>query len=244
MAFRGALIFLGPPGAGKGTQSRFIAKSCGVPQLSTGDMFRKAINDGTETGRLAKPIVERGELVPDEIVMKMVEERLVQADCGTGFVFDGFPRTLRQAERLNEVLRRYDFGQPVVVDFKAPRKVLIRRLSGRWTCSVGGETYNVYVAPPNVAGICDVDGGKLFQRPDDRPEVIGERLLSYERQTKPLAEYYRRHGDLEVINAAASAAAVSGALQEILDRLEWRHGEVWDRAERMHGISPPKGSLK
>jgi len=226
MALHRAFIFLGPPGAGKGTQSRRFAERCGVPHLSTGDMLRDAVTRGTELGRLARPIMERGELVPDDVVMKMVEERLAGPDCAGGFVFDGFPRTLPQAERLGRVLEKNGFGKPVVVDFEVSPDVLMRRLTGRWTCSVGGEIYNVYDAPPKVPGICDHDGGKLVQRPDDRPEVVKERLVAYERQTKPLAAYYRRQGVLDVVDASAGVEQVSRALEEIVRRVEGRDGRL------------------
>jgi adenylate kinase len=216
VALNRALIFLGPPGAGKGTQAKQIAQSCGVPHLSTGDMFRDAVSRGTELGRQAKPIMERGELVPDDLVMKLVEERLSRPDCAKGFVFDGFPRTLGQAARLDSILEKRGFGKPVVIDFAVSAEKLLRRLTGRWTCSVGGEIYNIYDAPPKVPGICDVDGGKLVQRADDRPEVVKERLVAYERQTKPLTDYYRRQGVLDAIDAGASVEEVHRALREVL----------------------------
>jgi adenylate kinase len=226
MALNRALIFLGPPGAGKGTQSKRIARACAVPHLSTGDMLRDAISHGTTLGQQAKPIMERGELVPDDLVMKMVEERLSREDCAHGFVFDGFPRTLPQATQLDRILESRGFGKPIVVDFSVSQDKLLRRLSGRWTCSVGGEIYNVYDAPPKTPGICDADGGKLVQRADDRPEVVKERLAAYERQTKPLAEYYRRQGVLDCVDGSASVEEVSRALQAILKRAEGRDGHL------------------
>ncbi len=226
MALNRALIFLGPPGAGKGTQSKRIAQRCAVPHLSTGDMFRDAVTRGSDLGKQVRPIMERGELVPDDLVMKMVEERLSRPDCAGGFVFDGFPRTLPQAEQLDGILEKKGFGKPIVVDFAVSAEKLLRRLTGRWTCSVGGEIYNVYDAPPRVPGICDADGGKLVQRADDRPEVVKERLEAYERQTKPLAEYYRRQGVLETVDAAASVDEVGRALGEILKRAEGRDGHL------------------
>jgi adenylate kinase len=226
MALDRALIFLGPPGAGKGTQAKRIAERCHVPHLSTGDMFRDAVNRGTALGRLAKPIMERGELVPDEIVMGMVEERLAQPDCAEGFVFDGFPRTIAQAERLDGILKRLGFGLPVVVEFQLGEEAIIRRLGGRWTCSVGGEIYNIYDRPPKVPGICDADGGKLVQRSDDRPEVVKQRLVAYERQTKPLSDYYRREGVLEKIDASAKVEMVDLALGEVLKRAQGHDGHL------------------
>ena len=216
VALNRALIFLGPPGAGKGTQAKQVAKSYGVPHLSTGDMFREAVSRGTELGRRVKPIMERGELVPDDLVMKLVEERLSQPDCAQGFVFDGFPRTLAQAALLDGIFEVRGIGKPLVIDFAVSADKLLRRLTGRWTCSVGGEIYNVYDAPPKVPGVCDVDGGKLVQRADDRPEVVKERLAAYERQTKPLTDYYSRQGALKTIDAGASVDEVSRALNAVL----------------------------
>ncbi len=226
MALKRALIFLGPPGAGKGTQAKRVAQRYGVLHLSTGDMLREAVQRETQVGKMAKPIMERGELVPDEIVTAMVEERVARPDCAGGFVFDGFPRTLPQARELDQILARHGWGKPLVVDFHVAPEVLIRRLSGRWTCSVGGEIYNVHDRPPKVPGICDHDGGKLVQRSDDRPEVVKDRLAAYERQTKPLAEYYRRQGVLHVVDASASMEKVDRALSGILERAEGRDGHL------------------
>ena len=184
MATKRAFIFLGPPGAGKGTQAKRIAKQCGVPHLSTGDMMREAVARGTELGKIVGPIMQSGQLVSDELVMKMVGERLAQSDCSTGCLFDGFPRTLPQAEGLDQILERGGFGKPVVVDLVVSDDKLLRRLTGRRTCSVGGEIYNVYDAPPRVEGVCDNDGGQLVQRADDTEEVVGQRLAAYHRQTK------------------------------------------------------------
>ncbi len=226
MALNQALIFLGPPGAGKGTQAKLAARKCGVPHLSTGDMFRDAISRGTPLGKKVQPVLGRGELVPDELVMGMVEERLSQSDCARGFIFDGFPRTLPQARQLDELLESKGFGKPLVIDFCVCPERLMRRLAGRWTCSVGGEIYNEFDAPPKVPGICDRDGGKLVQRPDDRPEVVKERLAAYERQTKPLADYYRRLGVLEVVDAGKSVDEVSRVLNAILQCGEGPNGRL------------------
>jgi len=213
-----AVIFLGPPGAGKGTQAREVARVYQVPHLSTGDMFREHVRRATELGRKAKPIMERGELVPDEIVLGMVEERIAEPDCVNGFVLDGFPRTLPQAEGLGRLLERRRLGRPVVVYFVVGYDSLFRRLTGRRTCRVGGEIYNIYDHPSKVSGRCDNDGGELVQRPDDREEVIQGRLAAYERQTKPLIEYYRKQGALEEINGSADPQTVTRSLLEILAR--------------------------
>ena len=222
MAGKRAFIFLGPPGAGKGTQAKRIAKQLGVPHLSTGDMMRDAVARDTELGRIVGPIMQAGQLVSDDLVMKMVEQRLKQPDCEAGCLFDGFPRTLPQAEGLDKILERGGFGKPVVVDLAVSDDKLLRRLTGRRTCSVGGEIYNVYDAPSKVEGVCDNDGGKLVQRADDRAEVVNQRLAAYHRQTKPLADYYRQQGVLQEVDASVSVDEVSRALGEIVKRAEGR----------------------
>jgi adenylate kinase len=220
MAIKRAFIFLGPPGAGKGTQAKRIAKLCGVPHLSTGDMMRDAVARGTDLGKIVGPIMQRGELVSDDLVMKMVDQRLAQPDCSMGCLFDGFPRTLPQAEGLDAILQRLGFGKPVVVDLAVSDDKLLRRLTGRRTCSLGGEIYNVYDLPPKVDGICDHDGGELVQRADDTAEIVGQRLAAYEKATKPLTEYYRSQGVLHVVDASLSMDEVSRALGEIVKRAE------------------------
>jgi adenylate kinase len=203
-----AVIFLGPPGSGKGTQAKVLAGKYGVPHLSTGDMLREHIVQGSPLGLKAKPIMERGELVPDSLVLKMVADRIERPDCSHGFVFDGFPRTVTQARYLGELLKRQGFKQPFVIHMVIGHELLLRRLTGRRTCKVGGEIYNIYDRPPKVEGICDVDGGELIQRPDDREEVIKQRLHAYEKLTSPLVSYYRRHGWLHEIDASKSVAEV------------------------------------
>ncbi|HEX2711745.1 MAG TPA: adenylate kinase [Candidatus Acidoferrales bacterium] len=217
-SLRRAVIFLGPPGAGKGTQAKEVAKLYQVPHLSTGDMFRDHVARGTPLGLQAKPIMEHGELVPDDIVLGMIEERISRPDCCNGFVFDGFPRTLPQAEKLDGLLRGRGFGRPLVVHFAVDSERLVKRLTGRRTCRVGGEIYNIYDRPPKVPGRCDNDGGELVQRADDREEVIRERLAQYERQTRPLVEYYRRQGVLEDVDGSAEVGTVTQAVLGILAR--------------------------
>ena len=203
-----AVIFLGPPGSGKGTQAKVLAAKYGVPHLSTGDMLREHIASGTPLGCKAKPIMERGELVPDSLVLKMVAERIERPDCSQGFVFDGFPRTVTQAKYLGELLKYHGLKQPFVIHLVISTALLMRRLTGRRTCKVGGEIYNIYDRPPKVEGICDKDGGELYQRPDDREEVIQPRLNAYEKQTSPLVNYYRRLGALHQIDASKGVAEV------------------------------------
>ena len=211
-----AVIFLGPPGAGKGTQARQIAETYGVPHLSTGDMFREHVGRGTALGLRAIPIMERGELVPDDLVLSMIEDRISRPDCNEGFILDGFPRTLPQAGALDEILRRRFETEPLVVHFVVDQNQLMRRLTGRRTCKIGGEIYNVYDHPPKVPGRCDRDGGELVQRPDDREDVITERMTAYESQTRPLVDYYRSRGVLKDVNGMASPEAVTKSVLELL----------------------------
>jgi adenylate kinase len=226
MALRRALILLGPPGAGKGTQAKRLADRYRVPHLSTGDMLRDAIARGTPLGRSAEPIMKRGELVPDDIVLGMVGERLQGQDCRNGVLFDGFPRTLQQAESLEAILERCGLGKPIVLNLCVDKETVLRRLAGRWTCSIGGEIYNIYDAPPKVAGICDSDGGALIQRPDDRQETVIERLRAYEQQTKPLVDYYHRQGVLVTVNGAAPIEELTPKLIEVVDRLQDPNGHL------------------
>ena len=226
MAPSRALIFLGPPGAGKGTQAKLAAQKCGLAHLSTGDMFRDAISRGTPLGKKVQPILASGALVPDDLVMGMVDERLMQPDCVLGFIFDGFPRTLPQAEQLDALLEASDFGKPRVIEFCVSPEKLLRRLAGRWTCPVCGTIYNEFNAPPKIAGVCDRDRAALVQRPDDRPEVVQDRLAAYERQTKPLSEYYRRRGVLEMIDAGKDVEEVGRDLHSVLRCPEGADGRL------------------
>jgi adenylate kinase len=215
-----AVIFLGPPGAGKGTQAQELAKQFGVPHLSTGDMLRENIAQGNDLGKQAKPIMARGELVPDSLIMKMVAARIEQPDCSFGFVFDGFPRTVAQAQWLNELIRQHGFKQPVVVHFVIDQTLLMKRITGRRMCKKGGEIYNIYERPPKLAEKCDADGGELVQRPDDREEIVGPRLEAYAKMTAPLAEYYRRLGRLDDVDASKSVEQVSARVLEIVQKAQ------------------------
>jgi adenylate kinase len=212
------VILLGPPGAGKGTQAGRIAQRYGLPHLSTGDMFRDHIQRVTELGRKAKPLLERGELVPDEIVLGMVESRIDQPDCARGFVFDGFPRTIRQADELERICKKNKLGCTIVLHMVVDPGLLMRRLTGRRICKASGHIYNVYERPPKTSGICDFDGSELIHRPDDSEAVIGERLAAYDRQTRPLVEYYSVRGLLTPVDAMADVDTVTQGIGKVLDR--------------------------
>jgi adenylate kinase len=211
-----AVIFLGPPGAGKGTQAKELARKYGVPHLSTGDMLREHVSQGTPLGLEAKPIMARGDLVPDSLVLKMVRERIERPDCAHGFVFDGFPRTVAQAQYLGVLLRSHGYRTALVVYFAIDPALVLRRITGRRMCKVGGEIYNIFERPTKVEGRCDNDGGELEQRPDDREEIVGPRLQAYEKQTKPLVAYYRRLGRLHDVDASKSVEEVTQKVLEIV----------------------------
>ena len=209
----GPVILMGAPGAGKGTQAQRIAERYGIPQISTGDILRSNVQRETELGRKAKEIMERGELVSDELVLPMVAERLSQKDCANGLILDGFPRTVAQAEWLDRFLEGRSFGgrrvPPVVINIRVSYNQLLQRLTGRRSCPVDQSIYNIYLHPPKQDGLCDICSAKLMQRKDDREEVISERLKAYERQTLPLVEYYRRKGRLQEIDGELPVEAVT-----------------------------------
>ena len=208
----GPIILLGPPAAGKGTQAKLIADTFGIPQISTGDILRANVARKTDVGLKAKAIMERGDLVPDELVCDMVASRLQEADCVRGFILDGFPRTVRQAEWLDKQLaqmrecKKGDVaGQkacaaPVVIRLVVDYNTLRQRITGRRSCPTCGRVYNVYFQPPKVQGICDIDGTALVTRPDDEESVFAERMRVYDQQTLPLVDYYRERGRLIEVN--------------------------------------------
>lgn len=214
-----ALIFLGAPGAGKGTQAREVAKHFGIPQISTGDILRDAVTRQTALGLAAKARMEAGELVPDEVVCGIVEERVNQPDCKNGFILDGFPRTLAQAKFVDQVLDAKGFGRPVVLDIEVGEDLLLKRLTGRATCSKCGEIYNIYFNPPKVDMICDKDGGKLLQRADDNAATIRQRLESYHQKTSPLIDYYRGQGVLVPVDGNKAPEPISKELIEYLAKI-------------------------
>jgi adenylate kinase len=211
-----ALIFLGAPGAGKGTQAREVSQAFSIPQISTGDMLREAVKKGTALGLEAKKKMEAGALVPDEVVCGIVEERVTQPDCSKGFILDGFPRTIAQAEFVDAMLQRKGRGNPLTVNIRVDEDVLLKRLTGRRTCSVCGEIYNVHFNPPKQAGICDKDGGKLLERADDNETTIRQRLVAYNNQTSPLIDYYRKKGLLHDLDGNQEPSRISSGLIQFL----------------------------
>ena len=225
----GPVILLGPPGAGKGTQSKRIVERYGVPQISTGDLLRDHVARGTELGLEAKSIMARGELVPDDLMYGIVAERLQKADCKRGFVLDGFPRTAAQAGWLDEFLQKEVFDnnggeasnrqkcQPVVIQMLVDYTQLILRISGRRSCPSCGTVYNIHTQPPKADELCDKDGTKLIVRDDDREEVISGRLAAYETQTRRVADYYRGQGRLVAINADRPIDEVTAKIFEMID---------------------------
>ena len=190
------LILLGPPGAGKGTQAKMLTEKFSIPQISTGDILRAAVKAGTPMGRKAKEFMDAGGLVPDEVVVGIVRDRLQEADCGKGFILDGFPRTVAQADALQTSLEEMGKGLDRVISLAVDAEALVERLTGRRTCKQCGRGYHVTFDPPRQAGVCDACGGALFQRDDDREETIRKRLQVYEDQTAPLISYYRQAGVL------------------------------------------------
>lgn len=205
------LVLVGPPGAGKGTQAQFIAAHLAVPKISTGDIFRANVSQGTELGLAAKKYMDAGDLVPDEVTIAMVRDRLSEEDASDGFLLDGFPRNVPQAETLDKMLQDMDAALDVVLELVVDDDEVIRRLSGRRTCRTCGHIWQVEFEPPGREGICDHCGGELFQRDDDRPETIRHRLEVYAAQTAPLIAYYAEKGILVGIDA-------TGPVDDITER--------------------------
>jgi len=213
------LILLGPPGAGKGTQAKIIAANHGLIQLSTGDMLRAAVEAGSPVGRKAKAVMDRGELVPDEIVVEIISARLDGADCKGGVILDGFPRTLAQAAALDRVLKRKKLKLDAVIELKVNDDQLVERIAGRFTCATCGAGYHDRFRQPKTAGTCDVCGGKTFlRRPDDTAETMGRRLLVYYRETSPLLGYYYCKGNLRSVDGMGSVEDVGAAIEAHLPR--------------------------
>ncbi|PYV19913.1 MAG: adenylate kinase [Acidobacteria bacterium] len=211
-----ALIFLGAPGAGKGTQAREVSKAFSIPQVSTGDILREAARKQAPMGLAAKADMEAGALVPDEVVCGIVEERIGEPDCRKGFILDGFPRTLAQAKFVDGMLEKKSFGSPLAVNIRVDEDILLKRLTGRRTCSVCGEIYNIYFNPPKKQGVCDRDGGKLLQRADDNEATIRQRLAAYENQTAPLIAYYRAKNLLHEVDGNQDPETIARGLVRFL----------------------------
>lgn len=213
------IILMGLPGAGKGTQASEIVKKYPIPHISTGDMFRKAIKEETDLGKEAKSYMDRGELVPDEVTIGIVRERLAEEDAKKGFLLDGFPRTVEQADALNEILSDLDRKVDAVINIEVAEEELMNRLTGRRICEVCGTTYHLVFNPPKVEGVCDLDGGKLYQREDDNPETVANRLSVNVKQTKPLLDFYENQGVLKNIDGSRQIDNVTEDVIQILESL-------------------------
>ena len=211
------IIMLGAPGAGKGTQAKKIAAKYDIPHISTGDIFRANIKNGTELGKKAKTYMDQGLLVPDELVVDLVVDRVNQEDCGKGYVLDGFPRTIPQAEALDKALSGMGQKLDYAIDVDVPDENIIRRMSGRRACVGCGATYHLVYAAPKKEGICDACGGELILRDDDKPETVKKRLDVYHEQTQPLIDYYTQAGILKTVDGTVDIEDVFRAITEILE---------------------------
>jgi adenylate kinase len=185
------VVLMGGPGAGKGTQARRLKDALGIPQIASGDLFREHLSNDTNLGKLARKYIDRGDLVPDEVTVAMVKERLSREDCSTGAVLDGFPRTIAQAENLDDLLANMNEQITVVPYIRVDSEILLKRLAGRWTCRASGHVFHELFSPPLVSGVCDHDGSELYQRDDDTAETHRRRIEVYAKQTAPLLDYYR-----------------------------------------------------
>jgi len=207
------VIFLGPPGAGKGTQARELSREWGVPQIATGEMLREAVAAGTPLGREAKRVMDSGGLVPDDVMIGLIAERLRQPDAARGFILDGFPRTIAQAEALDRLLKDLGHSLDAVLYFQVSEPELLRRLTGRRLCRRCQTAYHLVSAPPRRPGVCDRCGGELYQRPDDSEETVRRRLEVYSRQTAPLLDYYGGRSLLSTIDGEGSVEAIAAAIR-------------------------------
>lgn len=213
------IIIMGPPGAGKGTQAEFMKAEYKLPHISTGDIFREAVGQGTELGKKAQEYMNAGKLVPDEVTIGIVRERLAREDCAQGFLLDGFPRTTVQAEALDRVLQNMGRKVEAAINISVPQKVLVARLSGRVSCKECKTVYNTSYNPPSKPGRCDKCGGELIQRSDDRGDTVSKRLEVYQEQTSPLLDYYDEHNLLYNIDGNQDSKEVFNEIKEILQSL-------------------------
>ena len=213
------IILLGPPGGGKGTQAKKIVEKYGIPHIATGDILREAVAKGTELGKKAKEYMDRGELVPDEIVIGIVRERLKQPDCEKGFLLDGFPRTIKQAEALDEMLKELGKNIDAVIYIDVPEEEVVKRITYRRTCRNCGAVYHLIYAPPKEDNKCDKCGGELYQRDDDKEEVVRQRFKVYMENTAPLIEYYEKKGLLYRVDGTKSIDEVFSQIDEILQKI-------------------------
>jgi adenylate kinase len=210
------VVLLGPPGAGKGTQARRLSGLIGIPQISSGDLFREHVHQATELGKLAKAYLDQGQLVPDDVTVQMVRERLARPDCADGALLDGFPRTVAQAEALDKALAERHEAIGVVAKITVGEAILIDRLSGRRTCAAAGHIYHMSYFPPRRAGQCDIDDSELLQREDDRPETVKKRIQVYLDQTAPLEAYYRQRGLVVEVNGDQPVEVVTDSLAKAI----------------------------
>lgn len=214
------LILLGPPGAGKGTQAQLLQDTHGLVQLSTGDMLRAAVASGSELGKAAKAIMEAGKLVPDDVMVRMIEQRIDEPDCAAGFILDGFPRTSAQAEALDDMLDRKGRRLAAVIEMKVDDAALARRITGRFSCASCGAGYHDEFQPPKAEGVCDRCGGKEFKRrADDNAQTVQTRLAAYHEQTAPLLPYYREKGTLESVDGMAPIDQVTREIENVINAL-------------------------
>lgn len=210
------VVLLGAPGAGKGTQAKKLIEKYNIPQISTGDLLRAAVAAGTTLGKEAKSYMDKGELVPDSVVLGMVEERLKQDDCKKGYILDGFPRNTKQAEALDKMLGDLNMSISAALSVDVPFEDLMKRLTGRRTCKACGQMYNVYFGPSKKEGFCDKCNGELFQRDDDKEETIKKRLDVYSAQTAPLIDYYGKKGILKSVSGTGSIDDIFKKVTEVL----------------------------
>ncbi len=206
------IVLLGPPGVGKGTQAKLLAEQIGLAHISSGDLFRENLKNQTELGKLAQTYMGKGELVPDDVTIAMIRERLTRPDCRNGALLDGFPRTTAQADALEKMLTELGGKVNKVPYITASERVLVERLSGRWTCRANGHVFHDKNNPPKQAGVCDFDGSELYQRDDDKSDTVVRRIQVYFEQTAPLIAYYRQRGNLVEVNGAQNIRAVTKAL--------------------------------